>query len=89
MTATTPLVADGPGLEGRLDALVEGLALASGGRPWRWPLLATEGRPGAGLLAAMERAGWQVGIVASFERPVLDRRRPISAGPQVLIAGAP
>ena len=85
VTATTPLVADGPGLEGRLDALVEGLALASGGRPWRWPLLATEGRPGAGLLAAMERAGWQVGIVASFERPVLDRR----ADHDAFLAGHP
>lgn len=85
VTATTPLVADGPGLEGRLDALVEGLALASGGRPWRWPLLATEGRPGAGLLAAMERAGWQVGIVASFERPVLDRRADYDA----FLAGHP
>lgn len=85
VTATTPLVADGPGLEGRLDALVEGLALASGGRPWRWPLLATEGRPGAGLLAAMERAGWQVGTVASFERPVLDRR----ADHDAFLAGHP
>ncbi|MBB2963294.1 GNAT family N-acetyltransferase [Methylobacterium sp. R2-1] len=74
VTASGPLVADGPGLEERLDALVEGLALASGGRPWRWPLLATEARLGARLLAAMERAGWQVGTVAQFERPVLDRR---------------
>lgn len=74
LTVTAPLVADGSGFADRLDALVQGLARASGGRPWRWPLLATESRVGAGLLAAMERAGWQVGTVASFERPVLDRR---------------
>lgn len=85
VTATAPLVADGPGLEGRLDALVEGLALASGGRPWRWPLLATEARLGAGLLAAMARAGWQVGTVARFERPVLDRRADYDA----FLAGHP
>lgn len=74
VTASAPLVADGPRLDARLDALVAGLALASGGRCWRWPLLATESRLGAGLVAAMERAGWQVATVASFERPVLDRR---------------
>lgn len=80
-----PLVADGPGLEERLDALVEGLARASGGRPWRWPLLATETRLGLGLLAAMERAGWQTGTVARFERPVLDRRADYDA----FLAGHP
>ncbi|MFY9289415.1 MAG: GNAT family N-acetyltransferase [Methylorubrum rhodinum] len=74
VTASAPLVADGPDLDLRLDALVAGLARASGGRCWRWPLLAVESRPGAGLLAAMARAGWQVATVASFERPVLDRR---------------
>lgn len=85
VTSTTPLVADGPGLEGRLDALVEGLARASGGRPWRWPLLAVETRLGAGLLAAMGRAGWQTGTVAQFERPVLDRRDDYDA----FLAGHP
>lgn len=74
VTASAPLVADGPGLDARLDVLVAGLALASGGRCWRWPLLAIESRLGAGLVAAMERAGWQVATVARFERPVLDRR---------------
>lgn len=74
VTASAPLVADGPGLAARLDALVAGLACASGGRPWRWPLLATEARLGTGLIAAMERAGWQVGTVARFERPILERR---------------
>ncbi|MEH3119606.1 MAG: GNAT family N-acetyltransferase [Methylorubrum populi] len=85
VTATAPLVADGPGLEVRLDALVEGLARASGGRPWRWPLLASESRIGVGLLAAMGRAGWQVGTVAGFERPVLDRRADYDA----FLAGHP
>ncbi|BAU89622.1 hypothetical protein MPPM_1017 [Methylorubrum populi] len=85
VTATSPLVADGPGLEGRLDALVEGLALASGGRAWRWPLLASAALPGAGLLAAMVRAGWQVGTVTQFERPVLDRRTDYDA----VLAGHP
>jgi len=85
MTASAPLVADGPGLDERLDALVEGLALASGGRPWRWPLLATETPLGLGLLAAMERAGWQTGTVARFERPVLDRRADYDA----FLAGHP
>lgn len=74
VTETTPLVADGPDLDDRLDALVTGLARASGGRCWRWPLLPVEGRLGAGLVAALERAGWQVATVGSFERPVLDRR---------------
>lgn len=69
VTATPPLVADGA----VLDALVTGLALASGGHGWRWPLLPQDG-PGRGLVAAMRRAGWEVGIAASFERPVLLRR---------------
>ncbi|MFF8800670.1 MULTISPECIES: GNAT family N-acetyltransferase [unclassified Methylobacterium] len=85
VTASAPLVADGPDLEQRLDALVAGLALASGGRPWRWPLLASETRLGAELLAAMGRAGWQVGTVARFERPVLDRRTDYDA----FLAGHP
>lgn len=74
VTASAPLVADGPGLDDRLDALVAGLALAAGGRCWRWPMLPVEGRLGAGLVAAMARAGWQVATVTQFERPVLDRR---------------
>jgi len=85
VTASAPLVADGSGLAERLDALVEGLARASGGRPWRWPLLATETRLGLGLLAAMERAGWKTGTVAAFERPVLDRRADYDA----FLAGHP
>lgn len=85
VTESAPLVAGGPGFEARLDALVDGLARASGGRPWRWPLLASGGRIGAGLLAAMGRAGWQVGVVDGFERPVLDRRADYDA----FLAGHP
>ncbi|WP_232629278.1 GNAT family N-acetyltransferase [Methylobacterium sp. Leaf118] len=85
VTASLPLVAEGPALDDRLDALVEGLALASGGRCWRWPLLPVAGRLGAGLLAAMARAGWGVATVAAFARPVLDRRADHAA----FLAGHP
>ena len=74
VTATAPLVADGPDRDAVLDALVAGLAAASGGRAWRWPLLPLDGPAGAGLVAAMDRAGWRRATVAAFERPVLDRR---------------
>ncbi len=79
VTASLPLVADGHGLDDRLDALVAGLALAADGRCWRWPMLSTESRLGAALVAAMARAGWQVATVARFERPVLDRRPDLAA----------
>lgn len=79
ITASAPLVADGPDLDARLDALVAGLAQASGGRCWRWPLLPTDSRVGAGLIAAMRRAGWQVATVSTFARPVLDRRASYDA----------
>ncbi|SFK80859.1 GNAT family N-acetyltransferase [Methylorubrum salsuginis] len=79
VTASTPLVLDGRDLEDRLDALVAGLALASGGRCWRWPMLAIESRLGAALVAAMERADWQVALVGRFARPVLDRRPDLAA----------
>ncbi len=72
VTATAPLVADGP--DAVFDALVAGLGAASGGRAWRWPLLSLDGPAGAGLVAAMDRAGWRRATVAAFERPVLDRR---------------
>jgi CelD/BcsL family acetyltransferase involved in cellulose biosynthesis len=74
VTATPPLVgrdADGPET---FSALVAGLADASGGRAWRWPLLPAETAVGKGLLAAMARAGWACGRVVAFERPILDRR---------------
>ncbi|TXN82525.1 GNAT family N-acetyltransferase [Methylobacterium sp. WL8] len=74
VTATAPLVADGPARDAVLDALVAGLAAASGGRAWRWPLLPLDGPAGAGLVAAMDRAGWRRATVAAFARPVLDRR---------------
>lgn len=74
MTATAPLVATGPDLPDVLDALVEGLEAASGGRSWRWPLLPTEEGAVPEMLAAMRARGWAVGEVAAFERPVLERR---------------
>ncbi|WP_375455666.1 GNAT family N-acetyltransferase [uncultured Methylobacterium sp.] len=74
VTATAPLVADGPDPDATFDALVAGLAAASGGRAWRWPLLPLDGHSGTGLAAAMDRAGWRRATVAAFERPVLDRR---------------
>ena len=74
VTATAPLVAAGPDRPAILAALVEGLRAASGGRPWRWPLLSPDTDPGRDLLAALRAAGWECGEVARFERPVLDRR---------------
>ncbi|HEX8418071.1 MAG TPA: GNAT family N-acetyltransferase [Methylobacterium sp.] len=74
VTGTAPLVADGPDLADTLAALVAGLREASGGRAWRWPLLAIDSAVGRSLLSAMRDAGWDWGIVEAFERPVLDRR---------------
>jgi len=73
VTSTAPLVADGPDFARTLDALVAGLTEASNGRAWRWPLLSTERRTGAWMIAAMRAAGWQVAVVEAFERPVLTR----------------
>ncbi|MCJ2033985.1 GNAT family N-acetyltransferase [Methylobacterium sp. J-068] len=73
ITATAPLVAAGPERPAILATLVEGLREASGGRPWRWPLLASDAL-GRDLMAAMAAAGWAQGEVARFARPVLDRR---------------
>lgn len=81
VTATPPLVSGG---EDVLDALVAGLALASGGRGWRWPLLPRDAT-GDALVAAMERAGWRIGIAHSFARPVLNRR----ASEDAFLAGHP
>ncbi|GJD96571.1 GNAT family N-acetyltransferase [Methylobacterium iners] len=74
VTATAPLVADDSDVPATLAALVAGLAQASSGRAWRWPMLSTESGIGPGLLAAMAEAGWRTGTVAAFERPVLHRR---------------
>lgn len=71
VTATPPLVSEPRPTV--LDALVEGLALASGGRGWRWPLLPQD-ETARGMLDAMARAGWSVGVAERFERPVLQRR---------------
>jgi len=74
VTATLPLVADGPDLPETLEALAAGLRAASDGRPWRWPLLATGSRLGRALCAALASEDWALGEVAAFERPMLDRR---------------
>ncbi|WP_082504015.1 GNAT family N-acetyltransferase [Methylobacterium sp. Leaf117] len=74
ITATAPLVANGPERPAILATLVAGLAAASAGRPWRWPLLSVETSLGRDLLTAMGLAGWDVGEVARFWRPVLQRR---------------
>ncbi|GJE12822.1 MULTISPECIES: GNAT family N-acetyltransferase [Methylobacterium] len=74
MTASAPLVADGPGLDRDAAALVDGLEAASDGRPWRWPLLPTRDGAVPEILAAMRARGWAIGTVAAFERPVMDRR---------------
>ncbi|MEA1832990.1 GNAT family N-acetyltransferase [Methylobacterium durans] len=74
VTATAPLVAaDGDPAE-ILAALSDGLAAATGGQAWRWPLLPTGSPGGAALLAALRDAGWAIGTVSCFERPVLERR---------------
>ena len=73
-TATTPLLAAGAATAETLAALVEGLREASGGRCWRFPFLSVGSDVGQGLQQAMREAGWSVGTVAAFERPVLDRR---------------
>ncbi|WP_246733405.1 GNAT family N-acetyltransferase [Methylobacterium sp. BTF04] len=74
VAATTPLVADGPGYAATLTAVVAGLRMASHGRAWRWPLLATESSVGRDLLDAMAADGWAHGEVTRFARPILDRR---------------
>ncbi|WP_373319151.1 GNAT family N-acetyltransferase [Methylobacterium gnaphalii] len=73
MPSSAPLVA-AENLFETLALLVSGLAEASRGRAWRWPLLTVSSLAGRGLLHAMRESGWTVGIVAEFERPVLDRR---------------
>lgn len=73
MPSSAPLVAGGS-FDETLAILIAGLGEASGGRAWRWPLLSISGAVGQGLLAAMDEAGWTTATVASFERPVLDRR---------------
>ena len=74
VTATAPLVAAGPERPAILAALVEGLREASGGRPWRWPHLSPETALGQDLCGALRAAGWTLGEVGRFTRPVLDRR---------------
>ncbi|MCJ2054297.1 GNAT family N-acetyltransferase [Methylobacterium sp. J-070] len=85
MTASAPLVADGPDRASDSLALVAGLETASGGRPWRWPLLTTEEGAVPEMLALMRARGWSIGTVAAFERPVVDRR----ADHDAFLAGHP
>lgn len=72
MTSSEPLLAADAERVG--PALAAGLAVASGGRAWRWPMLGVASPAGAALLRALSAAGWRHGTVGSFERPVLDRR---------------
>ncbi|SDO00188.1 Acetyltransferase involved in cellulose biosynthesis, CelD/BcsL family [Methylobacterium phyllostachyos] len=74
VTATAPLIADGPERAAHAHDLVEALEAASGGRAWRWPLLPTEEGAVPEMLAAMRARGWALGTVAAFDRPVMDRR---------------
>jgi CelD/BcsL family acetyltransferase involved in cellulose biosynthesis len=74
VTATAPLVADGPDRPAHAHALVAGLEAASNGRAWRWPLLPTGEGAVPEMLAAMRARGWTVGTVWAFERPILERR---------------
>ncbi|MCJ2055745.1 GNAT family N-acetyltransferase [Methylobacterium sp. J-048] len=83
VTATAPLVIDGPEREAVVDALVAGLE--EGGRAWRWPLLPTQDGAVPDMLAAMRARGWAVGTVSAFERPVMARR----ADHDAFLAGHP
>ncbi|MGU3465720.1 GNAT family N-acetyltransferase [Methylobacterium sp. C33D] len=85
VTATAPLVADGPDRAAHAHALVEGLEAASGGCAWRWPLLPTAAGAVPEMLAAMRARGWAIGTVAGFDRPVMDRRADHAA----FLAGHP
>ncbi|WP_425488736.1 GNAT family N-acetyltransferase [Methylobacterium brachythecii] len=73
MPSSAPLVA-ADGFRDTLATFVDGLAEASRGRAWRWPLLTVSGPAGSGLLDTMREAGWVTSTVDGFERPVLDRR---------------
>ncbi len=85
VTATAPLIADGPERAAHAQDLVAALEAASGGGAWRWPLLPTQEGAVPDMLAAMRTRGWAVGIVAAFERPVMDRR----ADHDAFLAGHP
>lgn len=74
VTATAPLIADGPGRAAHAHDLVVALEAASGGAAWRWPLLPTQEGAVPDMLAAMRARGWSIGTVAAFDRPVMDRR---------------
>ena len=85
VTATAPLVIDGPDRTAAVQALVGGLEQVSGGRAWRWPLLPTEDGAAPAMLAAMRARGWAIGTVAAFERPLMARQADHAA----FLAGHP
>ncbi|MCJ2068228.1 GNAT family N-acetyltransferase [Methylobacterium sp. J-030] len=74
VTATAPLIADGPERATHAHDLVVALEAASAGAAWRWPLLPTREGAVPDMLSAMRARGWGIGIVAAFDRPVMDRR---------------
>jgi CelD/BcsL family acetyltransferase involved in cellulose biosynthesis len=85
VTATAPLIAEGPDRAAHAHELVATLEAASRGAAWRWPLLPTQEGAVPDLLAAMRARGWAVGVVAAFDRPVMDRR----ADHDAFLAGHP
>ncbi|MCJ2063020.1 GNAT family N-acetyltransferase [Methylobacterium sp. J-088] len=85
VTATAPLIAEGPERAAYAHDLVAALEAASGGGAWRWPLLPTQEGAVPDMLAAMRARGWAVGTVAAFDRPVMDRRADYDA----FLAGHP
>ena len=85
VTATAPLIAEGPERAAYAHDLVAGLEAASGGGAWRWPLLPTQEGAVPDMLAAMRARGWVLGTVAAFDRPVMDRRADYDA----FLAGHP
>lgn len=85
VTATAPLVADGPERAAYAEDLVAALEATSGGAAWRWPLMPTQEGAVPDMLAAMRARGWAVGTVAAFDRPVMDRQ----ADHDAFLAGHP
>lgn len=66
-------------LEQALDALLDAAASVDASSLWRWPHLALDSRTGRALQEALQRRGWVNGVLASFDRPVLDPRSDYEA----------
>lgn len=77
VTATPLLAADC--LEPAAEALLDGLAAASGGGPVILPLMALESPPARALQAALLRRGLDSAVLDPFDRPVLQRRADAGA----------